>query len=202
MQFLGFQAPRSQFRVFAEPHVVDGVSGRRKVNHRDTSRTPTARVFPLMTRPGHAASRVTGKGARIGSLGLPVSPQRSRNNQPRLSSSSSVLTSGKADPRNASPPEKKSHKRGGSLVISSEELPQEECGVEVGFDGDAEDSEDTEVALDAVSLDAVSLEAVTLDQLGQDYSQLVSSEIDVSGGTMKPGGSSPPQALMLKSALG
>ena len=156
---------------------------------RDTARTPTARVHPLLTRPGRAASRVLDKSSdsrssprikprKIGSLGLPVSPARTR------SSKASVVTSEELTLSSASSsPEKRTHKREGSLVLS-DDLPREEFGVEVGFDGDTEDSGDTEVALDVVSLDAVSLEAITLDSTSQEG---VSSEANLSSNTIKSG---------------
>lgn len=168
-----------------EPQVIEAGSGRYKGGGslRDPSRTPTARVFPLMSRPGHAASRVVDKGKRIGSLGLPVSPHRSRKNQ-----TATCGQSANEESQIAFTPQKKSHKREGSVVISSEELPLEECGVEVGFDGDTEDSEDTEVAMDAVSLDAVSLGAHSLDQAPIESITITSSsELDSSDVTMKSG---------------
>jgi len=151
------------------------------LNNRDMSRTPTARVHPLLSRPGRAASRVVDKAPaesrssprlkprKIGSLGLPVSPARSRSARVspvslklEVSDDQGSTSSGSTSSVTSSPEKKKTHKRGSSLVLA-DDLPREEFGVEVGFDGDTEDSADTEVALDVVSLDAVSLEAITLD---------------------------------------
>ena len=177
MLCLGYQAPRSQFRVYAEPQALLGDGGRLGVGlqNRDMSRTPTARVHPLLARPGRAASRVVDKAPaegrssprskprKIGSLGLPVSPARTRHSRAAPVSSKLTVTEDQDSTSSASSsPEKKTHKREGSLVLA-DDLPREVFGVEVGFDGDAEDSGDTEVALDVVSLDAVSLEAITLD---------------------------------------
>nr|CAB3231606.1 protein CLEC16A-like [Phallusia mammillata] len=97
----GYQAPRSQFRAFAEPQVLRTDAQRPGValNQRDLSRTPTARVHPLLKRPGHAASRVSPvkSGGRIGNLGLPLLSSPSRASSSCSSSSDEKPTSSDGD---------------------------------------------------------------------------------------------------------
>nr|XP_002127555.2 protein CLEC16A-like isoform X1 [Ciona intestinalis] len=166
----GYQKPRNQFRAFADPQVLRGDSQRPGIGvlQRDLSRTPTARVHPLFKRPGHAASRVTDTNPtlRVGSLGLPISIRTSGSSsevedEVSLTSGNEIGNRGTGSPASASP--KRGHRRVGSLVISFSDLPQEQCGVHVGFEGDGEESEDTEIAQDVVSLDAVSLDAISMD---------------------------------------
>ena len=209
---LGYQAPRSQFRVFAEPQTLPADGGRHGVglNQRDMSRAPTARVHPLMSRPGRAASRVLGKGDKTGTLGLPVSPARSPKSSPakskkigtlglpvspaatindRLAADTKKSVSEDAESSSSNNPGKKfTHRRESSLVLSADELPAEAFGVEVGFDGDAEDSEEPELALDVASLDAVSLEAIAIDSLSQDGVSISSAPgVNISSNLSKPG---------------
>ncbi|CAK8685130.1 unnamed protein product [Clavelina lepadiformis] len=175
----GYHGTRSNFYSFGERQGFRSDGQHHNFNQRDPTRTPTARVHPLLKKPGHVTNRIAElqQGNRIGSLGLPVSsstssPARSLSNT-RSSDSSSSNVEGHTSSDTLSPGHDlvsskergKTHKREGSVTISSSELPVEECGVEIGFEGEAENSEDTEVALDAVSLDAISLDAISQDAI-------------------------------------
>ena len=62
--------PQQQFRVFNSSLTSSG-SDRFQSDSKHAPSTPTARVYPLLKRPGHAASR-------IGNLGLPTTASKTR----------------------------------------------------------------------------------------------------------------------------